>query len=104
MLGDMKMQTDDKALYDILYRICQKHRRNYPENSCDSRQMCLMWSTNDLPDIIDDTPPFDDIADAFGITIDWEEALDLYNMELDEAIIRINERKAIQTKQPRQLR
>ena len=88
-----KMKTDDKALYDVLYGIYQTHRGKYPENSCDSRQMCLMWSTNDPPDIIEDTPPFDDIADAFGITIDWEDALELYDMYLDEAMTRLIEMK-----------
>ncbi len=87
------MKTDDKALYDILYGIYDTHRRKYPENSKDSRQMCLMWSTNDPPDIIEDTPPFDDIADAFGITIDWEDALELYDMRLDEAMTRLIEMK-----------
>jgi len=52
-----------------------------------------MWSTNDPPDIIEDTPPFDDIADAFGITIDWEDALELYDMYLDEAMTRLIEMK-----------
>ena len=87
------MKTDDKALYDILYGIYQTHRGKYPENSYDSRQMCLMWSTNDPPDIIEDTPPFGDIADAFGITIDWEDALELYDMYLDEAMTRLIEMK-----------
>ena len=86
-----KMKIDYKASYDILYGIYQTHRRKYPENTCDSQQMCLMWSTNDLPDIIEDTPPFDDIADAFGITIDWEDALELYDMYLDEATTRLIE-------------
>lgn len=85
------MKTDDKALYDLLYGIYQTHRRKYPENSHDYRQMCLMWSTDDPPDIIEDTPPFDDIADAFGITIDWEEALELYDMHLDAAMTRLLE-------------
>jgi hypothetical protein len=49
----MKMNTDEKALYDILCGIYQTHRRIYSENSYDSRQMCLMWSTNDPPGIIE---------------------------------------------------
>ena len=53
--------------------------------------MCLMWSTDEPPDIIEDTPPFDDIADAFGITINWEEALELYDMHLDEAVTQLIE-------------
>jgi hypothetical protein len=86
-----KMKTDHRAAYDILYGIYQTHRRKYRENSHDSGQMCLMWSTDDPPDIIEDTPPFDDIADAFGITIDWEDALELYDMRLNEATTRLTE-------------
>jgi len=59
-----------------------------------------MWSTDDPPDIIEDTPPFDDIADAFGITIDWEDALELYDMRLDEATTRLIEMKQGQCQQP----
>jgi len=91
------MKTDHKSLYDILYGIYQTHRRRYSENSSDSRQMCLMWSTDDPPDIIEDTSPFDDIADAFGITIDWEDALEFYDMHLDEATTRLIEMQQRQT-------
>ncbi len=93
------METNQKAAYDILNEIYQIHRRKYPENSRDSRQMCLMWSTNDPPDIIEDTPPFDDIADAFGITIDWEEALEFYDIHLDEAVTRLIEMQQQQCQQ-----
>ena len=63
------MKTDYQSAFATLHRIYQKHRRNHPENG-DSEQMCCMWSTNDPPDIIESTPPFDDIEDAFGIAID----------------------------------
>ena len=85
------MKTNHQTACDILNRIYQTYRRKYPENSSDSRQMCLMWSTDEPPDIIEDTPPFDDIADAFGITINWEEALELYDMHLDEAVTQLIE-------------
>ena len=75
--------------YDILYKIYQKHRRNYPENRTDSAQMCLMWSTNDPPDEIEGTEPFNDLEEAFAINIAEEDALELYDMTLEEATIRI---------------
>jgi len=59
-----------------------------------------MWSTDDPPDIIEDTPPFDDIADAFGIAIDWEDALELYDMRLNEATTRLIEIQQRQCQQP----
>ena len=51
--------------------------------------MCCMWSTNDPPDIIEGTEPFNDIEHAFNITIDDDEALNLYDMDLKEATKRI---------------
>jgi len=90
------MKIEHKAAYDILYGIYETHRRKYRENAYDSEQMCLMWSTDDPPDIIEDTPPFDEIAEAFGITIDWEEALELYDMRLDEAATRLVEMQQCQ--------
>lgn len=68
--------------------IYNKHRRNYPENS-DSDQICCMWSTNDPPDIVDDTEPINDIESAFDIVIDDDDALELYDMSLEEAAKRI---------------
>ena len=82
------MTNEVKAVYETLHRIYQKHRRNYRENG-DSKQMCCMWSTDDPPDIIEGTPPFDDIEDAFGITVDDDAAMELYDMDLDEAAARI---------------
>ena len=62
----------------------------------DSKQMCCMWSTNDPPDIIDDTDPFLEIEDAFEINIDEDSALDLYDMELEEAAKKIIEIQIVQ--------
>jgi len=48
-----------------------------------------MWSTNDPPDIVDDTEPINDIESAFDIVIDEDDALELYDMSLEEAAKRI---------------
>lgn len=50
-----------------------------------------MWSTDDPPDIIEGTEPFADFEAAFGIIIDDEEALNLYDMDLEDAAFRIME-------------
>lgn len=50
-----------------------------------------MWSTNRPPDVIADTAPILDIEAAFDIGIDEREAINLYDMELDEAARRIFE-------------
>jgi hypothetical protein len=78
--------------YENLHRIYDKHRRKYKENS-DSKQMCCMWSTYDPPDIIEGTEPFCDIEDTFGICIEDDDVLELYDMDLDEATKRIMEMK-----------
>ncbi len=53
--------------------------------------MCCMWSTNDPPDIIEKIDPICDIEDAFDIQISDDEALELYDMHLDQAARRILE-------------
>ena len=81
------------STYNILHEIYQKHRRNYRENG-DSKQMCCMWSTNNPPDIIEGTEPFEDIEEAFDIVIDEDDAMDLYDMLLQDAIKKIIEIQA----------
>ena len=81
--------------YKILHQIYEKHRRKYKENG-DSKQMCCMWSTNDPPDVIEGTEPFCDIEDVFNISINEDDALDLYDMKLNNAakfIIEIQKKK-----------
>jgi len=77
--------------YKTLYRIYNKHRLQYSENAYDSQQMCLMWSTDDPPEVIEGTEPFCDMEEAFDICIDDDTALDLYDMTLKEAAKRIIE-------------
>ena len=79
-----------KTTYKTLHEIYDKHRRNYRENA-DSKQMCCMWSTNDPPDQIKDTEQLDDIEAAFNISIDEDDAMDLYDMFLKDAARRIIE-------------
>ncbi len=82
---------------NILEAIYNKHRRNHKENP-DSKQMCCMWSTNDPPDIIEGTEPFDDIEMAFDILINEDDALELYDMTLKEALNYIINLRMIQGK------
>ena len=70
----MNVRNNYQAIYDGLHRIYQKHRRQHRENP-DSKQMCCMWSTNDPPDEIEGTDPFTDIEEAFGISVDEDDAL-----------------------------
>ena len=74
----------------ILDTIYQKHRKKHRGNP-DSKQMCCMWSTNDPPDVLEDTKPMLDLMEAFDIRIDEDAAIELYDMTLDQAATRIVE-------------
>ena len=78
--------------YNKLEAIYNKHRSQYKENG-DSKQMCCIWSTYDPPDIVEGTQPFQDIEKAFGITIDDDDAFEMYDMTLNEALVRIQQIK-----------
>ena len=84
------MKNDLANIRDALHAIYSKRRRMHRENP-DSKQMCCMWSTDDPPDIIEGTDPICDIEDAFNIQISDDEALELYDMHLDQAARRILE-------------
>lgn len=79
-----------ESIYKILYQIYNKHRRQYKENRYDSQQIWLMWSTNDPPDDIRYSEPMEEIETTFGISVDDDDALDLYNMTLKEAAQKIH--------------
>lgn len=89
------MSDTYKIAYQALLAIYNKHRRKYRGNP-DSKQMCCMWSTNNPPDSLSDTQPIFDIEDAFNIKIDEDEAMEIYDMVLDEAIKKIMEMKRVQ--------
>ena len=82
------MKNKSQAVYQTLHGIYDRHRRKYPENP-DSKQMCCMWSTDDPPDNIEGTVPFCDIEEAFHISIDDDQALNFYDMDLDAATNKI---------------
>ena len=84
------MRNTYPAIYGELHRIYQKHRQEHRENP-DSQQMCCMWSTKDPPEEIEGTDPFTDIEEAWDLSIDEDEALELYDLDLDEAAQRILE-------------
>jgi hypothetical protein len=82
------MSYSKREIYDMLLQIFMKHKRRY-KNPPKSKDLSCMWSITDPPDIIEGTPPFQDIEKAFNITIDEDECLELYDMDLDEATDRI---------------
>jgi hypothetical protein len=85
-----------ESIYKKLVPIYNKHRQQYKENRYDSQQMWLMWSTNDPPDDICYSEPMEDIEATFGIAVDDDDALDLYNMTLKEAAQKIRAMQKVQ--------
>ena len=51
-----------------------------------------MWSTRRLPDVLTETGQISDIEKAFGIHLDEDEAIELYDMTLEEAVTFIEKR------------
>ncbi|MBU4037715.1 MAG: hypothetical protein KKA35_14930 [Proteobacteria bacterium] len=82
------MGYSKKEIYEMLSKIFMKHKKRY-KNPPKSKALACMWSIMVPPDIIEDTPPFHDIEKAFNITIDEDECLELYDMELDDAAEKI---------------
>jgi hypothetical protein len=91
------MDDNTKIARQTLLAIYEKHRRKYRGNNSTTKQMCCMWSTNNPPDSISDTQPIYDIEKAFNINLDdEEEAMEIYDMTLDEAIEKIMQMKRTQ--------
>lgn len=84
------MDQDYNEVYTTLHTIYDKYWRKYRENM-DSKQMCCMWSTDDPPDVLEDTEPLLDMEEAFDICLDEDAASELYDMKLDEATNKIME-------------
>ena len=84
------MNHNYDEVYKTLHAIYNNHRSKYRENP-DSKQMCCMWSTDDPPDVLEDTQPLLDLEEAFNICFDEDTAIELYDMKLDEATKKIME-------------
>jgi hypothetical protein len=80
------MDKKHRELFEKLHKIYNKHRKKYRGNP-DSNQLCCMWSTSDPPDVIFETAPHYDLENEFDISLNEDQILDLYNMELKEAVV-----------------
>jgi len=47
--------------------------------------MCTLWSTSNPPDILEHTPPFNELADTFDFYFSEEEAVESYDMDIVDA-------------------
>ena len=84
------METKNREIYDKLFQIYRKHKQKYRHNP-DSEQMCCMWSTANPPDLITNTDPFFDIEETFDISLDEDDCMELYDMEVNDASLKIAE-------------
>jgi hypothetical protein len=84
------MSYSKNEIYEILLKIYLKHKKKY-KNPPKTKSMACMWSIMNPPDIIEDTPPFHDIENAFDIEIDIDDCYEIYDMELDEATEKIED-------------
>ena len=82
------MKTAQKEIYDKLHQIYERHRGKYKDNF-DSKQMCMMWSTHNPPNVIEGTKPFLDIENAFDVDISDEECIGIYDMTIEEAEVKL---------------
>ena len=48
--------------------------------------MCCMWSTRNLPDEIYECKQIYDIEKEFDLSLTGDDALELYNMDFDDAV------------------
>jgi hypothetical protein len=85
------MKNQFTPTYQKLYNIYKKYQLRY-NRTCNSGQICLMWSTRRLPDVLTETKQMSDIEKAFGIELDEDEAIELYDMTLQEAVTFIEKR------------
>jgi hypothetical protein len=51
-----------------------------------------MWSTYRLPDVLTETKQISEIEKAFAIELDEDDAIELYDMTLNEAVTFIERR------------
>jgi hypothetical protein len=71
----------NKKILDKLFTIYKKHvlTRKPSENS----QLCMLW--HGAPDVLETTEQLNDINDAFGIYIEENDAVEMFDMNLLEA-------------------
>ncbi|MDR4503510.1 MAG: hypothetical protein MRK01_01805 [Candidatus Scalindua sp.] len=77
------MNKECKDIYNRLHKIYKKHLKRY--RNPDSKQICCMWSTFNPPDEIYECQQIYDIEEEFDIELTLDDALEIYDMMLEEA-------------------
>ena len=69
---------------DKLLKLYKKYNPKSKPNG--DSQMCLLWSTNNPPDVLEGTDQMVDIEEIFDVSITEDEAIEMYDMSLSEAL------------------
>ena len=78
------MKLNRQNIYDRLYKIYIEYCRVFKNK--DTGQMCCMWSTTDLPDEIYRCEQIHNIQAEFDLSLTKDDALEIYNMDFDDAV------------------
>jgi len=71
---------------DIYNKICNVYRKHSGDlNPEPTSQMCLLWSGDDPPDILENTEPLNDLESELNFGIDEDDAVNLFDINLAEA-------------------
>ncbi len=87
------MNKECQDIYNRLHKIYKRHLKRY--RNPDSKQICCMWSTYNPPDEIYECQQIYDIEEEFDIELTEDDAIEIYDMMLEEAaafILKINNR------------
>ncbi len=78
------MTKNQQNIKKRLYHIYRKHVKRYRHR--DTNQMCCMWSIAKPPEEIFECDQINDIECEFDIILTEDDALDLYDMDFEEAV------------------
>ena len=78
------MTKNQQNVEKKLYHIYRKHVKNYRHS--DTNQMCCMWSIANPPEEIYECDQIYDIENEFSITLTEDDALNIYDMDFEEAV------------------
>lgn len=77
----MKQQYISTCLQNLHKRY--SGQRNTTKNS----QLCELWSIRSPPDILEDTPTYDDFVEYFDYNFTEDEMAELYDMTIEQAVL-----------------
>jgi hypothetical protein len=71
---------------EIFNKLCTIYKK-YTSNKTpfEESQICMLWDVNDPPDILEISEQHQEIEESFGIEIDEDSAVEMYDMNLREA-------------------